>query len=178
VAAVLAAAGCATAGGRLEPAPFPGAPSVVRRGTEPAPAATLVTRRALALRGTPYRLGGDRPSHGLDCSGLVRYVFQQAGHALPRTVAAQFTVGSSVAPGEIAAGDLVFFDTIGDPSNLRTAEPSNPRTLEPPNPTHVGIALDADSFVHAPGAGGVVRIDRLSAPYWQPRLVGVRRVGN
>ena len=32
---------------------------------------------ALGLIGVDYRYGGSSPEHGLDCSGLVRYVFQQ-----------------------------------------------------------------------------------------------------
>ena len=41
---------------------------------------------------------------------------------------------------------------------------------------HVAIAVDADAFVHAPSTTGVVRVERLSQPYWMRRLVGIRRV--
>jgi cell wall-associated NlpC family hydrolase len=57
-------------------------------------------------------------------------------------------------------GDLVFFST--------TAR----------GPTHVGIVVGGDQFVHAPGSGGVVRVERLTSPYWSRRLVGVRRVAD
>jgi cell wall-associated NlpC family hydrolase len=60
---------------------------------------------------------------------------------------------------DIRAGDLIFFDTVR------------------PGPSHVGIAIDADTFVHAPGSGGVVRVDRIEARYWRDRLRGIRRVG-
>src|SRR5687767_5217630 len=44
----------------------------------------LVT--ALSAVGIRYRYGGNDPTQGLDCSGLVRYVFQRAlGKSLPRT---------------------------------------------------------------------------------------------
>ena len=43
-------------------------------------------------------------------------------------------------------------------------------------PDAVGIAIDRQSFVHAPGSGGVVRVDQLSSPYWKDRLRGIRRV--
>jgi cell wall-associated NlpC family hydrolase len=117
-----------------------------------------IANRALELRGTPYRLGGERPDTGLDCSGLVRYVFSEAGVDLPRTVAEQFRVGMRADERALRAGDLIFFDTFE------------------PGPSHVGIAIDAQSFVHAPGSGGVVRVDQISSPYWRSRIRGVRRI--
>ena len=88
---------------------------------------------ALGLRGIAYRLGGEDPASGFDCSGFVRYVFGQHQLDVPRTVAEQFAAGQDVAPDRIRAGDLVFFRHRG--------------------PTHVGIALGPGSgeFVHAPG---------------------------
>jgi cell wall-associated NlpC family hydrolase len=43
---------------------------------------------ALGLLGVDYRFGGTTPERGLDCSGLVQYVFQEVtGATLPRTSA-------------------------------------------------------------------------------------------
>jgi cell wall-associated NlpC family hydrolase len=153
----LGAGGCATAGGPVRPSPFPG--TVSRATRTPIIVSTGVVNQALALRGTPYRLGGEDPQTGLDCSGLVRYVFRAEGVQVPRTVAEQFTMGTTVHTVDLKPGDLIFFDTAG------------------PGPSHVGIAVDAETFVHAPGSGGVVRVDRLDARYWQDRLRGIRRVG-
>src|SRR3954468_7553277 len=50
---------------------------------------------ARALVGTPYALGGAGPG-GFDCSGLMVYIFRQAGITLPRTSYAQFGVGAPV----------------------------------------------------------------------------------
>lgn len=45
-----------------------------------------LTSAALDLIGIRYKWGGNTPATGLDCSGLVRYVFQQVtGVTLPRT---------------------------------------------------------------------------------------------
>src|SRR5450830_2109093 len=42
--------------------------------------------QALSMLGINYRYGGTSPETGLDCSGLVRYVFKEAlGTDLPRT---------------------------------------------------------------------------------------------
>jgi cell wall-associated NlpC family hydrolase len=150
------AAGCATTSGTLRPSPFPGSTS-----HGPSVAIALpptVVERALALRGTPYLLGGERPETGLDCSGLVRHVFLTARIQMPRTVAEQFVIGAKVDATDIQPGDLIFFDTTE------------------PGPSHVGIAVNRETFVHAPGSGGVVRLDQLSSPYWTSRLRGIRRV--
>jgi cell wall-associated NlpC family hydrolase len=112
---------------------------------------------ALGLQGVRYRLGGEEPAGGFDCSGLVRYVFQHHQLEMPRTVAEQYSVGRRVNTRDIRPGDLLFFSTTG-----RGA-------------THVGIAIGEGEFVHAPGTGAVVRTDRYDAPYWRERVVGVRR---
>jgi len=113
---------------------------------------------ALALRGTPYRLGGNDLT-GFDCSGFVRYVFAQFGHQLPREVQAQFKAGRPIPRDEIRAGDLVFFETVSKGAS------------------HVGIALGNDEFVHAPSSRGVVRTERYTVEYWAKRWIGARRVG-
>jgi cell wall-associated NlpC family hydrolase len=40
--------------------------------------ASEVAMRAMGLVGIPYKYGGNSPENGMDCSGLVRYVFQEA----------------------------------------------------------------------------------------------------
>ena len=179
------AAGCASSG--AVPKPFPGAPTPAVRTkpqppfTEPSPGdpnavaaapapggipvpppidatpGTLALAAALDLRGVPYRNGGSDPS-GFDCSGLVQWVFARHGRALPREVREQFLVGRDVDLPEVQAGDLLFFDT-----GSRGA-------------SHVGIALDSESFVHAPRSNGVVRIERYTSNYWSKRYLGARRI--
>lgn len=159
--AVTAACGSRTA----VPQPFPTAhrpPPSSPEAAEASPVPDVVgspaeplLRTALSLLGAPYVNGGSDPS-GFDCSGFVAFVYGQHGVALPRTVERQARVGQDVhAP---AAGDLVFFRTSGR------------------GPTHVGIALGADRFIHAPSSRGVVRIELLSAPYWSERFLEARRI--
>lgn len=149
----------------VRPTPFPRAPTPAYVLASPVSAAHLFNVRALletavSLRGAPYRLGGTTPQAGFDCSGFVRYVFQQYALDVPRTVAEQFRVGREVDRTRTSAGDLIFFSTVG------------------PGATHVGIVVDpeAQTFVHAPGTGSAVRIERFDTPYWQSRMLGVRRV--
>ena len=104
-----------------------------------------------------YRDGGSDPG-GFDCSGFVWYVFSRQGIAVPRTVASQFHTGAPVRPAALRPGDLVFFRTGSSPAS------------------HVGMVVGTDLFVHAPSSHGVVRTERLSAPYWASRYVGARRL--
>jgi cell wall-associated NlpC family hydrolase len=112
---------------------------------------------ALSLRGAPYRNGGISPD-GFDCSGFVRYVYQQHGVAMPREVREQFKVGRQIDRGRLEPGDLVFFSTVA------------------PGASHVGIVIGGDQFVHAPSERGVVRVESLSQQYWASRFIGAKRV--
>lgn len=134
-------------------------PAPVPPWSDAAPPAPLreVLATAVRLVGTPYRDGGADPG-GFDCSGFVQYVFGRHGRRVPRTVSDQFTAGRPVPAGEVRAGDLLFFATLGD------------------GPTHVAIALAGGRFVHAPSGRGRVRIERFDGRYWPPRFVGARRL--
>jgi cell wall-associated NlpC family hydrolase len=114
---------------------------------------------ALGLIGVEYRFGGNTPEEGLDCSGLVRHVFQQVtGVSLPRTSKAMSRVGAPIAVAELKVGDLVFFDT------RRFAY------------SHVGIYLGDQRFIHAPSRGSEVEIARMSDSYWRKHFSGARRL--
>jgi cell wall-associated NlpC family hydrolase len=133
---------------------------VSRPGRDPRPRVAdgySISSTALSLRGAPYRNGGADPA-GFDCSGFVKYVFEQNGVPVPRDTRSQFGLGQQVEPAALEPGDLVFFTTTA------------------PGASHVGISVGGDQFVHAPSSNGVVRVENLSAPYWASRFVGARRV--
>ena len=114
---------------------------------------------ALSLIGIHYKRGGNNPEHGLDCSGLVRYVFKESnGKELPRTSAEFSKVGERVEKEDLQPGDLVFFKTLKHAFS------------------HVGIYLGDNKFVHAPAAGGKVRIESMDLQYWKKRFNGARRI--
>jgi cell wall-associated NlpC family hydrolase len=166
VLAAVLVTGCASSG--AVPKPFPGATTAGVPATEPPPriaesspapdaAGALALATALELRGVPYRNGGSDPS-GFDCSGLVQWVFAQNGRALPREVREQYRFGREVDTDDVRPGDLLFFDTGSHGAS------------------HVGIALDRETFVHAPSSNGVVRVERYTSAYWSRRYLGARRV--
>lgn len=114
---------------------------------------------AMDLIGIRYKWGGNTPESGLDCSGLVRYVFQQVtGVTLPRTAKDISQVGAKVAATDLQPGDLVFFNT------RRFAF------------SHVGIYLGDNQFVHAPRHGREVEVATLDSSFWQRRFNGARRL--
>jgi cell wall-associated NlpC family hydrolase len=180
VIAIAALSGaCASTGATPKPFPTPAPPASAAPPTSAVPAPSVlrppsstkvespvyggaalrynVTGTALNLRGTPYRNGGSDPS-GFDCSGFVKYVFEQNGVSVPRTVGDLYRLGTQIDARQLEPGDLVFFTTTS------------------PGASHVGIVIGGDEFVHAPSTTGQVRVERLSAPYWSTRLIGARRV--
>ena len=116
---------------------------------------------AMSAIGIKYRYGGNSPESGLDCSGLVRYVFKAAwGTDLPRTAAEISRVGEKVDKHDLQPGDLVFYNT------LRRGF------------SHVGIYLGDSKFIHSPSAGGEVRIESMDIAYWKNRFNGARRIND
>lgn len=114
---------------------------------------------ALNLLGVKYTFGGEDPSSGFDCSGLVGYVAEQSlGLKLPRSSAELAKLGSQISRNELKQGDLVFFNTRGARFS------------------HVGIYIGDNKFVHAPRTGAVVRIEDMTVSYWRQRFTGARRL--
>ncbi|MEW6334784.1 MAG: NlpC/P60 family protein [Thermodesulfobacteriota bacterium] len=116
----------------------------------------LLVKFAMGFLGAPYRLGGFS-MRGLDCSGLVKKIYQAFDIDLPRTAFEQSHVGMRVARSKLIEGDLIFFNTR--------------RALG-----HVGIYIGNDQFVHASSRNRRVRIDSLSTPYYEKRFVRAVRL--
>jgi cell wall-associated NlpC family hydrolase len=118
-----------------------------------------VVLRALSFIGVRYKWGGASPDTGFDCSGLIRYVYNQVtGQSLPGNAQEISRVGETVERAELLPGDLVFFNTLRRPFS------------------HVGIYLGDSRFVHAPSRGGKVEIVDMSERYWKTRYNGARRL--
>ena len=114
--------------------------------------------RAISLLGTPYEWGGAGPT-GFDCSGLVRFIYDQVGIAVPRTAAEQYLRGEAGrASRDSKPGDLLFFRTQGQ------------------RISHVAIYTGEGRFIHAPQTGQPVEFRMLDDEYYRPRLAGAGRL--
>ena len=109
---------------------------------------------ALKVVGVPYRWGGESPSSGFDCSGLVRWAYGRVGVDLPHSSYALYGEGRRIAESRLEPGDLLFFEGLG----------------------HVGLYLGRGRMVHAPQSGRNVEIVRLGGLGYGGRLIGARRV--
>lgn len=97
------------------------------------PALAQAAARYLGIR---YRLGGEDPATGLDCSGLVFVAMRDIGLGAPRMTSLGLRVwrgAYNISRAQIAAGDLCCY--LG----------------------HVGIAVDNQTMIHAPHPGEVVK---------------------
>ena len=109
---------------------------------------------AMQYLGVPYVWGGASPS-GFDCSGLVVYVFAQAGRpGLPHYTGSLWQMGVAVSRDQLQAGDLVFFNGLG----------------------HMGIYIGGGQMIHSPHTGDVVKISDITSGYYLSSYVGARRI--
>lgn len=127
------------------------------RSVDISPAGLEVSLYALGLIDTGYRFGGKNPEAGLDCSGMVSYVYNKAAGVKVSGSAADIArKGRQIARDDLRPGDLVFFNTRNAPFS------------------HVGVYIGDNRFVHAPSSSGRVRIDQLNASYYAQRYETAR----
>jgi len=104
--------------------------------------------------GVPYRWGGESPTSGFDCSGLVRWAYGRVGIDVPHNSYALYSVGRRVDEERMEPGDVLFFEGLG----------------------HVALYVGRGRMVHAPRSGREVEVVRIGDDGYGGRLVGARRV--
>ena len=156
ITALLAACGTAP----KKPAPKP-RPPITLSGLSADGAGREILMVTMGLIGLDYRFGGSNPEAGLDCSGMVGYIYRNAvGVELPRTAAQIADVARPIPDSQLRVGDLVFFNTSGKPFS------------------HMGIYVGDGKFAHAPSSNSQIRLDYLSNSYFAARYQGARTVFN
>lgn len=130
--------------------------------TEPADGLTFkILETAYTYLGVRYRYGGATPE-GFDCSGFVRYVFNENGIQLGRSSRDQAREGTHVPLTALKPGDLIFFN-MGSRKHHRI--------------DHVGLYIGDGQFIHAASSRSrQIMISDLKSAHYQRRIVTARRV--
>lgn len=96
-----------------------------------------IVKAALSMVGKQYVYGGSGPD-SFDCSGLVKYVYKQAGLTVPRTSYQLMELDGQISAAELRPGDIM----------VRSG--------------HAGIYIGNDIFVHASDSSVGVVAENLS----------------
>jgi cell wall-associated NlpC family hydrolase len=124
------------------------------RGVDP----NYITQLAMRYIGVRYRWGGNSPKTGLDCSGFVKLIYEQAGIKLPRTAREQALKGAPIHRIEdLRPGDRLYF------------------SVKRKYIDHTGLYLGDGYFIHSSSSRGGVDIDHISRPLYRQSLVAARR---
>ena len=160
--------------GNQQPAPSPSAAPSPSQTPSPAPSGGTASKSgeqisserqqlvqyAMQYVGGSYVYGGQSPSVGFDCSGLVYYVFHHFNYDVTRTASSQYAHdGTSVSKNDLLPGDLVFFSSNGGYSV-----------------THVGIYIGNHQFVHASNPKNGILVSSLDSDYYTSGWYGAKRV--
>ncbi|WP_019910716.1 C40 family peptidase [Paenibacillus sp. HW567] len=138
-------------------------------GTAPAAAASVTSSTGQNIvnfgskyMGVRYEFGASTTStRTFDCSSFTKYIFAKYGINLPRTSAAQSTVGTPVSKANLRVGDLLFFSS-GSRANGH-------------NVTHVAVYMGNGKMLHTYGAPGVT-ISDVNSSHWTKTYLKARRV--
>lgn len=121
-----------------------------------------VAMMGFSMLNTKYNWGGKKPDFGLDCSGLVTYVFQNSiGMKISGAARHMAEKGKNVPLSQVNTlepGDLLFFNTTGKSFS------------------HVGIYIGEGKFLHASSGKGQVIISQVSNKYYSSRLERIKRM--
>jgi len=109
--------------------------------------------------GYSYRWAGMSPSTGFDCSGLMGYVYQEAGISVPiHSLAGMLSSGKRVGRDELQPGDLLFFENTYEWGL-----------------SHGGIYVGNGEFVHAENESVGVTVSSLNGSSWASHYLGASR---
>jgi len=108
-----------------------------------------VVQMARAQLGRRYKLGGQTPEKGFDCSGLVAYVMKALNVTIPRTAKQQAKQGLALNrdTSSLLPGDLL---TFGKPKK---------------GVSHIGIYVGDGRYIHASSVAGKVIESNIDRPF-------------
>ncbi len=123
-----------------------------------------LANQAMRLLTVPYVWGG-KTVFGLDCSGLVQFLFQKQGYSFPRDAWQQAEIGLDISfdssKPEFEPGDLLFFQNPGKKVH------------------HVAISLGGSRYIHASEWVRINSLHEADADFKKERketLVNAKRI--
>ena len=120
-----------------------------------------LVNKAEEYLGVRYKYGGNTPREGFDCSGFVKYLYNDAGLDIHRVSRDQARQGRPIDPATAQSGDLVFFRRGGNQPVF-----------------HVSMVVSAAPgeiwVIHPTSSRGVIRENILASSYWRPKIYQVR----
>ncbi|WP_157974598.1 C40 family peptidase [Lewinella sp. IMCC34183] len=138
--------------GERVPPPAAGSAGVIRN--------TLVSHAEKYL-GLRYKYGGNTPREGFDCSGFVKYLYDDQGISIHRVSRDQARQGKEIDARQARPGDLVFF----------RRGPNQPVF-------HVSMIVSAAPgelwVIHPTSSRGVIRENILASSYWRPKVAEIK----
>lgn len=118
----------------------------------------IIMAEALKYHHWPYSWGGDNPTAGFDCSGLIMWSYRQVGIKLPRTAQEQYNATARIQANELKPGDLVFFTGTSDHAFI----------------SHVGIFVGNGQMYNSSSSG--IDYADLTSNYWKSKIYAYGRV--
>ncbi|CAH0999005.1 hypothetical protein LEM8419_00298 [Neolewinella maritima] len=147
------------------PRPTRTAPPVPRKKEAPTgPTAAVrnnLVSKAEQYLGLRYKYGGNTPREGFDCSGFVKYLYNDQGLDIQRVSRDQARQGRQIDPATAQPGDLVFY-----------RRGANQPVF------HVSMIVSAAPgeiwVIHPTSSRGVIRENILASSYWRPKIYTVK----
>lgn len=120
----------------------------------------FAVERALDLVGSSYKYAGNSPK-GFDCSGLVKFIFNESGASLSGGSRHIIRQVDKVSKNDVQAGDLAFFTLNGKVDHVGIVERYNSSSLW---------------LIHSTSSRGVIHEDVMQNSYFKTKLHAFGRV--
>ncbi len=117
---------------------------------------------AYSMLGVRYVFGSESRS-GVDCSGLIYYIYRQIGVSVPRISSSYANFGTSVSRSDMKPGDVIAWDTRKNDGKTSI--------------THVGIYVGGGNMIHASSTyKKVILVSVSKYESYGLKMVTIRRI--
>lgn len=111
--------------------------------------------------GVRYKYGGNNPREGFDCSGFVKYLYNDQGLDIHRVSRDQARQGTQINASAAKPGDLVFYRRGANQPVFHVS------MVVATGPGEIWV-------IHPTSSRGVIRENILASSYWKPKIYTIR----